>query len=100
MGVQIQKELRQMTEAYEDRKTHATSLHNELVEERLSQLTNALKINGLKQEKGTLIKELQDAKAIIDQKKLDPVPQRSSTRSDEEAVKAKEHEKYPSTPSS
>ncbi len=97
MGVQIKEELRQMTEAYEDRKAHATSLYNELVEERQSQFTQTIKINELKQEKEALTKELQDANAIVDQTKVAPLPQRFSTRSDEKVVKAKEREKHPST---
>ena len=51
-----------MTEAYEDCKTYVIGLHNELVEERLSQFTKAVKINELKEGKETLFKEVRDAK--------------------------------------
>ncbi len=100
MGVQIKEELRRLTEAYEEGKTHATSLYNEFVEQQQSQFTNAVKINELREEKEALIKELQDAKAFVDQTKVDPLPQRFSTRSGEEVVKAKEQEKHPLGPSS
>ena len=100
MGVQIKEELRQMTEAYENRKTHAIRLSNELVEERQSQFTRGVKINELKEGQKALTKELQDVKATIEQTKVDPLPQRLSTRSDREVVKAKEQKKHSSTPSS
>lgn len=41
-------------------------MYNELVEERFSQFTKAVKINELKEEKEALTKELREAKTVID----------------------------------
>ncbi|KAL9070741.1 MAG: hypothetical protein Q9161_004675 [Pseudevernia consocians] len=75
-------------------------LHNELVEERLSQFTKAVKINELKEGKEALFKEVRDANAILERTKLNPLPQWFSNCLDEGIVKAKKQEIHPSPPSS
>lgn len=77
-----------MTEAYEDRKADATSLHNDLVEQRLSSIKEGLKINELMEEKEVPIKDLQEAKTIIDRTK-----QWSSDRPDEDVVREEDGQK-------
>ncbi|CAD6579855.1 MAG: hypothetical protein ASARMPREDX12_009388 [Alectoria sarmentosa] len=78
----IKEELRQMTEAYEDRKADAVGLHKDLVEQRLSSIKEVLKINELMEEKEVLIKDLEDAKTTIHRTK-----QWSSDRLDEDVVR-------------
>lgn len=58
-----------MIGAYQDRKAHAIGLYNDLVDERLSQSTKAVKIDELKEEKEALTKELQKAKSLVDETK-------------------------------
>lgn len=65
-------------------------MYNELVEERLSQFTRAVKINELKEEKEALTKELREAKTVIDGPKPDPPLPWFFERPDEGVVKAKE----------
>lgn len=66
-------------------------MYNELVEERLSQLTKAFKINKLEEDKETLTKEL---------RKWGPLPQRLNKRTEKGVVKAKEQKNNPSASSS
>ena len=58
-----------MTEIYEDRNAYAIGLHNDSVEARVFQVTKAVEMCKLKEEKEALTKELQEAKTIIDNMK-------------------------------
>ncbi|CAF9923290.1 MAG: hypothetical protein ALECFALPRED_002350 [Alectoria fallacina] len=81
----IWEELRQMTEAYEDREARysgTVGLHKDFVEQRLFSIKEVLKTNELMEEKEILIKDLQNAKTIIDRTK-----QWSSDRLDEDRVR-------------
>lgn len=75
-------------------------MHKELVEERLSQLAKAIKIDELKKDKEALTKELREAKTITDGAKPDLPPQRLKNHSEEGVVKAKEQKNDPSASSS
>lgn len=84
-----------MTVAHEDRKAHAMDLHNDLVKERLSQITKAVKIDEPRDGKEALSKELRETRIISDGTEPFPLPQWFSDHSGEDVVKVKEQKNDP-----